>query len=44
MDAYAEVSETKYSKAQRRLVRQADGSANRDPLVVSIDLSNIEQG
>jgi hypothetical protein len=42
MDAYVEVSGIKFPTVQRIFARQADGSVNRDPLVVSIDLSNIK--
>jgi hypothetical protein len=39
---YVEVSGIKFPTARRIFARQADGSVNREPLVVSIDLSNIE--
>jgi len=42
IDAYEEVSGIKFPTVRRIFARQADGSINRDPLVVSIDLSNIE--
>jgi hypothetical protein len=41
VDAYADVSGIKFPMARRIFARQPDGSVNRDPLVVSIDLSNI---
>jgi len=42
MGACVEVSGIKFPTVQRIFARQADGSVNRDPLVVSIDLSNIQ--
>lgn len=42
MDSYVEVSGIKFPTVQRIFARQADGGVNRDPLVVSIDLSNIK--
>jgi hypothetical protein len=42
MDAYVQVSGIKFPTVQQIFSRQADGSVNRDPLVVSIDLSNIQ--
>ena len=42
MDTYVEVSGIKFPTVHRIFARQADGSVNRDPLVVSIDLSNIQ--
>jgi hypothetical protein len=44
MDAYVDVSGIKFPSVQRIFARQADGTINRDPLVVSIDLSNIQLG
>jgi hypothetical protein len=41
IDGYIEVSGIKFPTVRRIFARQADGSVNRDPLVVSIDLSNI---
>jgi hypothetical protein len=42
MNAYVDASGIKFPTVQRIYARQADGSVNRDPLVVSIDLSNIQ--
>jgi hypothetical protein len=39
---YVEVSGIKFPTVHRIFARQPDASVNRDPLVVSIDLSNIE--
>lgn len=39
MDGYVDVSGIKFPSAQRIFARQ-----NRDPLVVSIDLSNVQLG
>lgn len=39
--AYVDVSGIKFPTERRIFARQADASVNRDPLVVSIDLSNI---
>ena len=41
---YAEVSGIKFPTKRRIFARQPDGSFNREPLVVSIDLSNISLG
>lgn len=41
IDAYVEVSGIKFPTVRRIYARQTDGSVNRDPLVVSIDLSDI---
>jgi hypothetical protein len=42
IDAYTDVSGIKFPTTRRIFVRQPDGSVNREPLVVSIDLSNIQ--
>jgi hypothetical protein len=42
VDAYAEVSGIKFPTARRIFARQDDASVIREPLVVSIDLSNIQ--
>jgi len=42
MDAYVEVCGIRFATVQRIFARQADGSVNHDPLIVSIDLSNIQ--
>lgn len=41
MSAYEEVSGIKFPTVHRIFARQADARVDRDPLVVSIDLSNI---
>ena|ERR1700733_9382375 len=42
VDAYAEVAGIKFPTVRRVFARQPDASVDREPLVVSIDLSNIE--
>jgi hypothetical protein len=42
IDTYVEVSGIRFPTVHRIFARQPDASVNRDPLVVSIDLSNIE--
>jgi len=42
VDGYVEVSGIKFPTVRRVYGRQPDASVNRDPLVVSIDLSNIQ--
>jgi hypothetical protein len=42
MDSYIEVSGIKIPTVHRIFARQPDASVNRDPLVVSIDISNIQ--
>ena len=42
IDTYVDVSGIKFPTAHRIFPRQADGSANRELLVVSIDVSGIE--
>ena len=41
VDAYVDVSGIKFPTVRRIFARNEDGSVNREPLVVSIDLSNI---
>ena len=41
MSSYVEVSGIKFPTVHRIFARQPDASVDRDPLVVSIDLSNI---
>ena len=41
VDAYVDVSGIKIPTVRRIFARNEDGSVNREPLVVSIDLSNI---
>jgi hypothetical protein len=41
IDGYTEVAGIRFPTVRRIFARQADGSVNRDPLVVSIDLSDI---
>ena len=42
IDAYVEVSGIKFPTVHRIFARQQDASVNREPLVVSIDVSNIQ--
>ncbi|WP_211256403.1 hypothetical protein [Edaphobacter aggregans] len=42
IDAYVEVSWIKFPTVHRTFARQEDASVNREPLVVSIDISNIQ--
>jgi hypothetical protein len=42
MDGYVEASGIKFPTTHRIFARQPDGTANREPLVVSIDVSNIQ--
>jgi len=42
IDGYIDVSGIKIPTIRRIFARQPDASVNRDPLVVSIDLSNIQ--
>ena len=42
IDAYVEVAGIRFPTVRRIFARQADASVNRDPLVVSIDLSDIQ--
>jgi hypothetical protein len=44
IDAYVEVSGIKFPTVRRVFSRQEDGSIIREPLVISIDLSNIQLG
>jgi hypothetical protein len=42
IDDYVEISGIKFPTVRRIFARQVDASVNREPLVVSIDLSNIQ--
>ena len=42
VDAYVDVSGIRFPTVRRVFARQADASVTREPVVVSIDLSNIQ--